>query len=367
MAAIPKMKAVIFAGGVGTRMWPMSRQATPKQFEKLIDDKSTLQLAVERLTPEFAPEDIYISTGARYTDIVAKQLPQIPRENIIGELEMRDVGPAVGYAMAILSKKFGDTPTAILWSDHLVKNVELFKQALKTGAQYLNDHNNDQIVFLGQKPRFASQNLGWIEFGKEIQESDGLKVREFVSWHYRPNLETAEKYFASGKHAWNPGYFVVKPNFVMSQFEKHAPDMFEKLKTLRDTYGTSGHNKDLEEIYPKFEKISFDNLILEKMSPQEAVVISVDLGWSDVGAWEALKEALQVSEEDNVTHGNVRTRNTKDSLIYTYTNQLVTTIDVEGVVVVVTPDVILVTKKDSIPEVKKMVAELQQSGMEQFT
>ena len=366
MAAVPKMKAVIFAGGVGTRMWPMSRQATPKQFEKLIDNKSTLQLAVERLTPAFAPEDIYISTGARYLDIVAKQLPEIPKANLIGELEMRDVGPAVGYVMAILSKKFADTPTAILWSDHLVKNVDLFKQALATGAQYLN-HHNDQIVFLGQKPRFASQNLGWIEFGKEIAELNNLQIREFVSWHYRPELATAQKYFTSGHHAWNPGYFVVKPKFVMDQFQKHAPDMFTKLQTLKASFGTKGHEQDLQAIYPTFEKVSFDNLILEKISPQEAVVISVDLGWSDVGAWEALKEALQGSQEENVTLGNVKTKNTRDSLIYSYTNQLITTIDLDGAVIVVTPDVILVTKKDSIPEVKKLVTELQESGMEHYT
>src|SRR5690606_21127622 len=102
------MKAVIFAGGIGTRMWPLSREATPKQFEKIIEGKSTLQLAVERLLPEFSYEDIYISTGLRYVEVVQKQLPNIPKENIIGEPEMRDVAPAVGYVMSILEKNFPD-------------------------------------------------------------------------------------------------------------------------------------------------------------------------------------------------------------------------------------------------------------------
>lgn len=362
----PKMKAVIFAGGIGSRMWPLSREATPKQFEKIIDGKSTLQLAVERLLPEFEHQDIYISTGKRYVKMVQAQLPEIPKKNIIGEPEMRDVGPAVGYVMSVLAKTDPETPTAVLWSDHLVSNVEVFKRALISGSTYLND-NPDKIVFLGQRPRFASQNLGWIEYGEEEMELNNLSLKRFRSWHYRPEKETAEKYLSSGKHAWNPGYFVVTPSWVMKEFKQHAPEMYQQLQQLQKTYGQAKHQQALDEIYPQFEKISFDNLILEKLSPEDAVVISVDLGWSDVGAWEALKEALQTSPEQNITHGEVKTRNTSDTLIYSYTDQLVTTIDIEGMVIVVTQDVILVTKKDSIPEVKKLVNELKDTGYNQYT
>ena len=115
MAKASNMKAVIFAGGVGTRMWPLSRKQTPKQFEKIINDQSTLQLAVNRLRPEFNWDDIYISTGNQYTSIIKKQLPQIPKKNIIGEPVMKDVAPAVGYLMAILAKKFPQDPVVILW------------------------------------------------------------------------------------------------------------------------------------------------------------------------------------------------------------------------------------------------------------
>src|SRR5690606_35248665 len=130
----------------------LSRESTPKQFEKIIDGKSTLQLAVERLRPDFKPEDIFISTGKRYVETVREQIPEIPQENVIGEPEMRDVAPAVGYVMAILQDKFPNVPTAILWSDHLVSNVDTFKTALYSGAEYL-EKNPNQIVFLGQRPR----------------------------------------------------------------------------------------------------------------------------------------------------------------------------------------------------------------------
>jgi len=360
------MKAVIFAGGIGSRMWPLSREATPKQFEKIIEDKSTLQMAVERLYPEFKPEDIYISSGQRYVDLIRKQLPQIPAENVIGEPEMRDVGPAVGYVMSILMRRFPTTPVAILWSDHMLKNVGQFKKALMVGAKHLATRP-DQIIFLGQKARFASQNLGWIEYGQELEEIDGLKIREFVSWHYRPDLATAEKYFHSGHHAWNPGYFIVTPQFVLDEFKKHAPDLYQQLQQLMASYGSASHQQELERIYPQFDKVSFDNLIVEKLSADQAVVISVDLGWADLGAWEALKEALQESPESNVTHGNIKTRGTSDSLVYSNTDQLVTTINLNGAIVVVTPDVILVTNKESIPEVKKLVTELKDSDLSNYT
>ena len=178
------MKAVIFAGGVGTRLWPLSRKKSPKQFEQIVGNSSTLQLSVDRLTSSFAPDQIYISTGLDYVDMVSSQLPKIPRNNIIGEPEMRDVGPAVGLVAAILHKDAPGEPFAILWSDHLVKNISLFNNILSVGGK-LVEKNNDSIVFIGQTPRFASENLGWIERDSQQDEIDGIKIYGFKSWKYQ--------------------------------------------------------------------------------------------------------------------------------------------------------------------------------------
>lgn len=360
------LKAVIFAGGIGTRMWPLSRKKSPKQFEPIIEGKSTLQLAVGRLLPEFNFEDIYISTGEVYRDLVSKQLPQIPAQNIIGEPEMRDVGPAVGYLMGIINKTSPGSPVAILWSDHLVNEVDTFKNALFAGAAFLENQPN-KFVYIGQKPRFANQNLGWIEFGQELESINGIKVREFVSWHYRPDPKTATQYFDGGKHAWNPGYFVVMPEFVLKQFELHAPDMYRQIQLLTQSYGLPQHAEDMRTIYPTMPKVSFDNAVLEKTKPEDAVVLSVELGWSDIGTWEALKEALLTNPHENLTKGLVHSYKTDDSVIYNYTDQFVTTIDMHGAVVVVTPDVIMVTKQESIPEIKNMLAELSGTEEEKYT
>ncbi len=360
------MKIVIFAGGVGTRLWPLSRKHTPKQFEKIIGEKSTLQLAVHRLVPDFDFEDIYISTGKKYVDIVKDQLPEIPQENIIGEPIMRDVGPAVGLVASILFKRFSDEPMAILWSDHLVKKEELFKKALKT-AEELIVKNPAKIIFIGQKPRFASQNLGYISFGKEIEKVNDFPLYEFKGFKYKPDLETAIKYLADGHHAWNLGYFVTTPKFLLGEYEKLAPEVYEKLMNISISYGTDRFENVIDEVYPTIEKIHFDNAILEKLKNEDAYVISENIEWSDIGAWEALKEALSEKEDENATKGKVMLEDSRDSLVFSYTDQLTVGIDLDDMLVVNTHDVTLVCPKSSVPKIKKLVESLSGGPNEHLT
>ena len=348
------MKIVIFAGGVGTRLWPLSRKNTPKQFGKIIGDKSTLQLAVLRVLPLVEPSDIYISSGKVYKDILQEQLPQIPHTNFILEPVMRDVGAAVGLVTAIFEKIAPHEPFVILWSDHLVKNEELFRDVLRAVSAIL-EKERDKIVFIGQRSRFASQNLGWIELGGEVKKIGEMKVYGFKSWHYRPNLLLAEKFHKSPNHVWNPGYFGTTASFLLNQYKKHAPLMYEGLVKIQKAWGTSQFQATLSAIYPKLEKVSFDNLILEKINPESGYVVGVDMGWSDIGAWEALKEALSSNDEENITRGKVMLEDAKDSLVFNYTNQLTVGIDLSSILVINTKDVILVCPKTSVPKIKKLV------------
>src|SRR5680860_933601 len=221
------MKVVIFAGGVGTRLWPLSRKNTPKQFEKIVGNKSMLQIAVKKLFPEFSWNDIYISTGIHYEDIVREQLTELPSNNIIVEPEMRDVGPAVGLITALFEKEDPDEPIALLWgSDHLVKNEKVFRNALRA-AEKLVLEDPEKIVFIGQKPRFANQNLGYIEYGEKVKDIGDIPVSKFVGFEYRPHLSTAERFLKDGRHSWNLGYFVTTPRFLWKLFEKFAPSLFK--------------------------------------------------------------------------------------------------------------------------------------------
>lgn len=351
------MKVVIFAGGVGSRLWPLSRKNSPKQFEKILGDKSTLQLAADRLQPDFAWKDIYVATGKSYTEIVQEQLSELPLDHVIGEPERRDVGPAVGLMAALLNKDFPNEPMTILWSDHLVKREDHFRKILLTAGEIVKEQP-DKIIFVSQQPRFASENLGWIDFGEEAFQKNNIHINRFTSFKYRPDVETAKKYFTSGHHAWNLGYFVTTPQFLLKQYEQFAPDVFAGLEEIARAYRTPQFEEVLARVYPTLEKINFDNAILEKLDPKDALVISENIEWSDIGAWEALKEALSKEVHENVIKGSVVAEDTKDSLVFNFTNQLVVGIDLENMIVVNTGDVLLVCPKTSVAKIKKFVESL---------
>jgi len=348
------MKIVVFAGGVGTRLWPLSRKNSPKQFGKIIGDKSTLQLTVNRLVGDFKFKDIYIATGKRYENVVKEQLPKIPSTNFIFEPALRDVGPAVGLTLSIIGKEYPNTPIAILWSDHFLKKERRFREVLHFGESLVKKDNNS-LVLIGQRARFANQNLGWIEFGNEKKEIKGTKVFGFKRLIYRPSLKEAEKFLENDKFAWNPGYFITTSAFLLSQFKKFAPRLWKGIIKIQKAVRTEEFNKVVEKIYPTLEKISFDNAILEKINPKRVCVIAADLGWSDVGAWEALKEALETTAAENVTKGKVMLEDSKDCLVFNYTNQLAVGIDLSEMVVINTDDVVLICRKSSVPKIKKLV------------
>ncbi len=357
------MKAIVFAGGVGTRLWPLSRKKSPKQFEKVIGDKSTLQLAVERLLPDFSWSDIYISTQDQYKDAVHLQLPNIPKENIIGEPEMRDVGPAVGLVVASLVRKYPDEPIAIVWSDHLVKKEQLFRQTLSCAEKILHSKKT-KLVFITQKPRFPNQNLGWIEFGNRVSSKDTIALFEFKKLTYRPTQEVANEFFSSNTYAWNVGYFVTTPTYLWEQYRTFCPELFEGLQKLQEQMGKPHYAAILKQEYGKLKKISFDDAILTHLAPKEALVISEDLEWSDIGTWEALKEALQSGPGQNVSYGKVLLQDSKDTLLYNYTNQMIVALDLEELMIVNTHDVVLICHKKSVPKLKKLVESLSGSENE---
>jgi len=349
------MKIIIFAGGSGTRLWPLSRKIIPKQFKKIFDGKSTIQLAVDRIEPEFGIENIYISTNENYSSLVKDQIPQIPTANIIGEPEKRNVAPAIGYNFMRLQKLGYSGPVAILWSDHLMKRPESLVSTLRKGEKLVKE-NPRRLAFVGEKPRYAENNLGWIHIGKELSKG----VHEYVEWHYKPPLDKCKKMFESGDWVWNPGYWVVDLDFVISLYKKLTPEMYKGLKEIQDSVGTTQETSTLRKIYPTLEAVHFDNAIVEKVPAEQAVVMIADMGWSDPGTLYALKEALVGGGAENYESGNVLSKETKDSLIINEQgNKMIAILGLEGTVVVNTEDVLMVVDKDRVQEITEFIEELE--------
>jgi len=361
------MKAIIFAGGAGTRLWPLSRKKSPKQFERIIGDKSTLQLAVDRLKPDFSSEDIYISTNVVYKKIIQNQLPAIPEENYFLEPEKKDVGPAIALVMGIMQKKYPHEPVVILWSDHLVKEMNLFRKILTIAGEHVQKKPNS-IVFIAHKPRFASSNLGYIQIGKKSHDKELISFYSFEGFTYRPDEKKAMEYFKSGNYAWNLGYFVTTPNFIWKAYEKFTPQLFSEIKKIVDAYGTKQFPSILKKVYSSLEKINFDNAILEKLDKEMACVIVEDIGWSDIGAWEAVKEAMEQYPYENIIRGRVYLEHVRDTLIYNYEDKkLIVGIDLDEHIIVNTKDVLLIAKKSSVGKIKTLVENFEGTENEDLT
>jgi mannose-1-phosphate guanylyltransferase len=348
------MKILIFAGGSGTRLWPLSRKKLPKQFKKIFDGKSTIQLAFERVEKTFGNHNIYVSTNEGYISLVKDQIPQLPASNIVGEPVKRDLAAAIGYNFVRLKKKGYNGPVAILWADHLMKNVDSFLEVLKKGEVLLTE-DSDRFVFIGERPRYAENNLGWIHVGEDLDDGS----LSFIEWIYKPSTERCDEIFESGEWLWNPGYFIVDLDFVLGLYEELMPDMYSQLMVIAESIGTVRESDVLEEIYPQMESISFDKAIIEKVPPEKAVVLRTDMGWADPGTLYALKEALVGNNGKNLSKGLTYELDTSDSVVINEeSSKLVATVGLENMIVVNTKDALLVVHKDDVVNISGLVKTL---------
>ena len=347
-------------------MWPMSRKKRPKQFQPLVGNESMFQAAVKRIKKGFPIKDIFVVTGRAYVGLVVEQAPDIPLENIIIEPDMRDTLAAVGFAAAVLDKKFDNPTVAALWAaDHLVKNDEEFIKALKNANRFVQD--NGQIVSIDVRPTYPNVHVGYIKIGKMIKKVEGSSIFEYLKQIEKPSLAEAKKYASGWDYLWHAGYKVWKTQKMLNLYKKHTPKVYEDLIKIQKAWGTEKQEDVIKKIYPNFEKISVDYAIFEKINPDEIVVLPADLGWSDVGAWNILKDELSNEAQDNVVKGNVIDVDSQDCLIYeTSKDKVLATIGLSGIIVVDTEDGLLVCAKDKVPDVKKFIEKLKEKKQDKY-
>ncbi|MEK9146820.1 MAG: sugar phosphate nucleotidyltransferase [Patescibacteria group bacterium] len=360
------LKIALFCGGTGTRMWPASRRDKPKQFQPLVGRESMFQQAVRRIKKGFPIKDVYVITGRQYVGPVVQQAPDLPLENVIIEPEMRDTLAAVGYAAAVLDRKFKNPVVASLWAaDHLVKNSDEFIKALKAAYEFVQD--SGKIVSIDVRPTYPNIHVGYIQIGKMIKKLNSLAFFEYVRQIEKPDLPSAKKFVKGWEYLWHAGYKVWRSQKMLSLYQKHVPKVYEGLMEIHKAWGSDKQEEITRKIYPSFEKNSVDFAIFEKMDPEELVVLSADLGWSDIGAWNILKDELSENHQDNVIQGEVLDIDSRGCLIYANSpNKVVATIGLEDLVVVDTPDGLLVCQKDRVSDVKKIIEKLKEEKKDKY-
>ncbi len=356
------MTVILFAGGVGQRLWPLSRRNSPKQFAQLIGSKSSFQIAAERLINLVPPERMYVATNQLYFETLQAQAPEIPLGNFILEPTRRDVAAAVALAFFSLEKDGKHGPVLFQWTDNYVKNNEQLLAAIEDGRRLI-EVDPERLIFIGEKPRFANENLGWIELGEELGQIGDRPYHSFRSMHYRPPKDVCGEMFASGKYVWNSGYFVTSVEFMTAAYRSLAPELASAIEEIVSYRGTPREQEKLDELYHKVPALHFDEAILMRLSERQAVLLRVDLGWSDPGSLYALKEALQDAPGATICQGNVVDTETKDCLIYNSVHtKLVAVMGLEGIVIVDTPDALLVIHKDSVRHIGRLLDQLAAHG-----
>ncbi len=359
-------KIAIFSGGAGSRLWPVSRQGRPKQFQPLTGPESLFQHIVGLLERGFGLQNLFVITGRGYVDAIREQAPNLPSENIVAEPEMRDTLAAVGYAAAVIEHRFPGAPLATLWgADHIIRNEDSFQRSLKAARTLAAER--DTIVKVDVRPTFPSTQLGYVEIADVAARQDGFDAYEFVRFSEKPDLPTARRYLEDGHHLWNTGYFVWSSRTILDLYRAYAPEAHAALQHIMAAMGTPDEERVTEEQYAAIPKMSVDYGVFSHIQRGEMLSIPADLGWADVGAWDVLYDELCEGDDANVIltpeYLGIETRN---SVVYSATGKLIATIGLDGMVVVDTPDALLVAPADRAQDVKKIVEQLKEQGKTQY-
>lgn len=352
------MKIIILAGGSGTRLWPMSRVRKPKQFSKILNNKTMIECTLDRFTKEFNSSDIYISTIPEFVKKIREILPAFPLANIIVEPEKRDSGPAMGYVAVILNQKWPDEPVAFIPSDHFISDNGLFIKSIKVADQIIKE--TEKMVDIAIPPNFPSIVLGYTRVGEQYREIDGIQVYQFKGHVEKPDYKKAKQYLEEGDYLWHANYYMWTPKLFLEAYKKYAPNLSKPLTKIQDLL-KEGKKDAIAKEYKKMDKISIDYAVTEKMNPADVLIIKGAFGWSDIGAWDVLydQSSKKFDQDRNLVRGNHLGVDTSGSLIYGSKEKLIATIGVDDLIIIDTDDALLICPHGRAQDVKKAVEELE--------
>jgi len=346
---------VIMAGGVGSRFWPMSTAEHPKQFiDVLGTGKTLLQLTVERFGNLVAPENIWVVTNRKYADIVAAQLPDMPRSNILCEPCRRNTAPCIAYVSWRIKSRDPKANIVVTPSDHIVMNVKEFQRVIGECMKFTCD--TDAIVTLGMKPNRPETGYGYIQANLGANSLRNKEIFRVDSFREKPDLETAKQYIKQPYYFWNAGIFIWNVHTIVNAFRMYQPTMAKIFESMLPIYGTENEQAIVDQRFPECDSISVDYAIMEKA--EEIFVCPADFGWSDLGTWGSLHQQSHKDLYGNVCIGtDINMYESHNCIVHTTQEKRVVVQGLDGYIVAENNDTLLICKLSEEQRIKQFSGE----------
>lgn len=362
-----KRVAVIMAGGAGERFWPLSRQRYPKQLLKIAGNRSMLRAALERVRPLVAPEHTLIVTGKLLKPAIEEAAQELPKDNVIGEPEGKNTAACLALACAAVRAKFpndSDVVMVVLTADHFIRDTQAYADDCSAAIAYAEQH--DALVTFGIPPERPETGYGYIELGDAVEGFP--KIYRVARFREKPDLETARQFMESGRFLWNSGMFVWRTSVLESAFQRYLRNLYAQIEPMTRAL-KEGSYEALAAAFEPLEKISIDVGVMEKAD--NVAVVKASFDWDDIGTWGSLARLLSRDANGNVVFGNALALKSENSIVYSAANcdqegPLVVGLGLKDMIVVHTPDAILVLPANETQNVKDVVAYLRQHGMTQY-
>ncbi len=340
---------VIMAGGAGTRFWPASRARFPKQFLTIGGDRSMLRATVDRVVERHSIDRVWVVTGQHHAEHAAKMLPELPQDNLLVEPAARNTAPCIAWATEVIAQRSPDARVAVLPADHHIGDPQAFLTALDAAFDAAAEH----IVLFGIVPDRPETGYGYIQRGTRSGGTDARPVHEVTRFVEKPDLPTAQQYLEAGDYLWNGGMFVYAVGVMTREIDALMPELGAGIRACV-------HDGKLDEVYPTLPSISIDYGVMERSSSTRVIPTRFD--WSDVGSWDAAMDIYPRDEAGNVIRGDAEVVDVRNSYVQSDGRRLVAVVGLEDVIVVDTPDAVLVVRRGQSQSVKKVVEALRKKG-----
>lgn len=352
--------AILMAGGVGSRFWPVSTQDFPKQFHDMLGTGDTLiQKTFQRLAHLIPKENIYILTNERYNNLVLEQLPEVTQKQVVLEPAMRNTAPCILYASLKIQKENPDAVMIVAPSDHWIEDEATFSKNVEQAFEFCS--KNKALMTLGIQPTFPNTGYGYIEFDNASAEA----IKAVKQFREKPDYNTAKQFITQGNFLWNAGIFMWSVKSVIAAFMKNQPELFKHFEAGISAYNTSDESAFIIEQYPLAENISVDYAIMEKSD--NVFVIAAEFDWNDLGTWGSLYDKLDKNKNGNaVVNARTLTKDASGNMIRTKNDKIVVIDGLNDYIIVDKDEVLLIFPKSKEQDIKKVLQKVKDTFGEQY-